>query len=135
MDDIRYWQLLFLFGQILGTLPWWLVLFVGSFVCLRQLTFRPHESWLMIGAIALSLFDTFGVPNAVSLLFQFIPGFMDSVVTGANSGWTYRLMYGLPSSLIQAAAWSLILYAAFGEGSEPRSKYLVEEERIEEEAV
>ena len=44
-----------------------------------------------------------------------------------------QLLFGLPGTVIQAAAWGLILYAAFGEGSGPRSKYLVEDERSEQE--
>lgn len=129
MDDTRLWQLLVLLAQALGAMPWLLVMLAGGVVCLRRLSTNPREGWLVGGAIALSLFATFGVSNAINLLLQFIPGLMTSVAPGMDSVWIYRLLFGLPRSVVQAAAWGLILYAAFGEGSGPRSKYLIEDER------
>ena len=135
MDDMRLWQLLMLLGQVLGALPWLLVMLAGGVVCLRRLSTNPREGWLVGGAITLSLFATFGVPNAISLLLQFIPGLMASVAAGPYYLWKFQLIYGLPSSIVQAAAWGLILYAAFGEGSGPRSKYLIEDERSEQKSA
>ena len=135
MDDMRLRQLLALLAQVLSALPWLLVMLAGGVVCLRRLSTNPREGWLVGGAIALSLFATFGVPNAINLLLQFIPGLMDSVMAGANYAWKFQLLYGLPTSLFQAAAWGLILYAAFGEGSGPRSKYLIEDEQSEQKSA
>ncbi len=54
--------------------------------------------------------------------------------TGGVAIWGHLLLYRIPTSIVQASAWGLILYAAFGEGSGPRSKYLVEDGGIEPQA-
>ena len=126
MDDPGFRELVALFGQVLGQLPWLLVMLAGGVVCLRRLVTRPRDGWLVGGAIALSLLAVFGVSQAIGLLLS--SGLMITIGYGLNSIWEYRLLYGIPISIVQSAAWGLILYAAFGKGSGPRSKYLIEDE-------
>ncbi len=129
-------QLMAYLTHLIGSLPWVLVMLAGGAVCLRRLSIHPREGWLVGSAIALSLFGSFGVSNAINLLIQFVPGLMASLTSGPYGiNLKFQLLYGVPASIVQAAAWGLILYAAFGEGSGPRSKYLVEDERTEPESA
>ena len=114
---------------IFGSLPLLLVLLAAGVLCLRRLTTQPREGWLVGAAIGLSLFDLIGTPNFINLILALVPGLWTSLMAGGKSTLGMHLLFGLPSSIVQAAAWGLILYAAFGEGSGPRSKYLVEDER------
>lgn len=135
MSDFARLELFAHLAILVGELPWLLVMLAGGVVCLRRLSTRPREGWLVGAAIALSLFTLLGVSNAINLLLQFMPTLIAPVTSGTDSMWRYQLLYGLPSSLAQAAAWGLILYAAFGEGSGPRSKYLVEDEQSEQKSA
>lgn len=106
--------------------PWLVVMFAGGLGCLRRLQDRPREGWLVGGAIILALFARFGVGRLVSLASMY--GFMSN-----GSGLDMRLIFlvasDLPNALVNATAWGLILYAAFGEGTGPRTKYLIEDDR------
>lgn len=132
MNDVGFWELVSLLGQVIAQLPWVLVMLAGGVVCLRRLGTRPRDGWLVGGAIALSLLASFGVSHALDLLWS--SGLMNSIGYGPNSMWEFQLLYGIPMSITQAAAWGLILYAAFGKGSGPRSKYLIEDESPRREA-
>ena len=108
--------------------PLLVVLAVAGIVCLRRLKDCPREAWLIGAAVAILAFDLFGVPKLHSLALW--TGIVSIPFDGHARSWImFHLVYGLPSSLATSAAWGLILYAAFGEGSGPRSKYLVEDER------
>ncbi|MEK6257979.1 MAG: hypothetical protein AABP62_05100 [Planctomycetota bacterium] len=134
MGDPSGGQLKFHIVKLLGSLPWLVVMLVGGAVCLRSLSTRPREGWLVGGAIALSLFATFGVENVFRMLHLILElmGLRGTGVPGTDSIWLHQVLNGLPASIVQAGAWGLILYAAFGEGSGPRSKYLIEDERSEQ---
>lgn len=110
-------------AQIIGSGPWLMVAFVAGIVCMGRLSTRPREAWLVICALAVSLFADFGVPTLINLLVQMVPGI------SASSKISAQLFYSLPIYIFHAAAWGLMLYAAFGEGSGPRSKYLIEPDR------
>ena len=134
MGDWARWAAMFEVARVLGMLPWLAVMFLGGAVCLRMLSTRQRDGWLVGGAIALSMFATFGVENVFRML-HLIPELTGLKLTGApgtDSMWLHPVLNGLPASIVQAGAWGLILYAAFGEGSGPRSKYLVEDERPEQ---
>ena len=135
MSDFAKLQLFVHLAILVGELPWLLVMLAGGVVCLRRLSTRPREGWLMGAAIALSLFTLFGVSNAINLLLQFMPVLIAPVASGTDSMWMRQLLYGLPASIVQAAAWGLILYAVFGEGSGPRSKSLIEDEQSEQKSA
>ena len=128
MSNPAYLHLMMQLAYLIGSLPWLLVMLAGGVVCLRRLSNHPREGWLVGSAIALSLFASFGLPHLIGQLIQHVPGLMASGPPGADSIWKDQLLFGLPVSVAQATAWGLILYAAFGEGSGPRSKYLIEDE-------
>lgn len=128
MNDSMTFQMLIQITQLVGAMPELLVLFAAAVVCLRRLSTCPRDSWLIGGAIALLLFARFGVSNLVTLLFQFLPGFVSGRI---NNLWILNLLYGLPMAVCQALAWGMILYTAFGEGSGSRSKYLIESGEVE----
>jgi hypothetical protein len=117
-------QLMAYLTHLIGSLPWVLVMVAGGAVCLRRLSTQPREGWLVGSAIALSMFGAFGIPNIIGLVINNIPGLAASLATGPDSIWIYQLLYRIPSSAAEASAWGLLLYAAFGEGAGPRSKYL-----------
>jgi len=118
--------------NLVGSLPWLLVMLAGGVVCLLRFSTRPREGWLVGAAIALALFSTFGVSNAISWIIEYFPGLLASLATGTESHHRkFQLLYGVPSSIVQAASWGLSLFAAFGQGSGPSSKYLVEDDRSE----
>ena len=136
MNDAATIQIQMYLAQLAGQSPWLLVMLVGGLMCLSRLSTRPREGWLVGSAIGLMLFATIGMPQLLSVIISLIPGLfgVGAGATGASM-WGLRLLFGLPISIIQAAAWGLILYAAFGEGSGPRSKYLVEDERSKNETA
>ncbi len=134
MGNAATLQSLFYLAHIVGSLPWLLVMLAGGVVCLARLSARPRESWLVGSAIGLSLFASMGLPQLVGMMVNLIPGLLSGVGNSSGSMWSVRLLFGLPSSILQATAWGLILYAAFGEGSGPRSKYLIEDDRSEPES-
>ena len=137
MNDFARLQLLVYIAILVGSFPWLLVMLAGGVVCLRRLSTHPREGWLVGSAIGLTLFASLGLPQLVSSIVGLLqsPGLFGTFEANGASKWIMQFLYCLPASIIRSAAWSLILYAAFGEGSEPGSKYLVEDERIEEEAV
>lgn len=122
-------QLEFYIVSLISSFPWLLVMLAGGVVCLRRLSTHPREGWLVGAAISLSLFAAYGLPNIIGMLIQFVPGIMTSLAPGSDTMWKFQLLYGIPVSIVQAITWGLILYAAFGEGCGPRSKYLVEDDR------
>lgn len=116
MRDPLFFQII----QLVGASPELLVLTIAGVICLRRLPNRPREGWLAGVAIALFVFAKFGISNLISLILTNTGGFVNSNLLVAY------LAYGIPMSLAQATAWGLILYAAFGAGSGPSSKDLVE---------
>lgn len=137
MGDGARWAAMFEVARVLGMLPWLAVMFVGSAVCLRMLSTRRRDGWLVGGAIALSMFATFGVENVFRMLHLILEltGLKLTGAPGTDSIWLHQVLNGLPASIVQAAAWGLILYAAFGDGSGPRSKYLIENEQSEQKSA
>lgn len=137
MGDWARWAAMFEVARVLGMLPWLAVMFVGGVTCLRMLSTRRRDAWLVGGAIALSMFATFGVENVFRMLHLILEltGLKLTGVPGTGSMWLHQVLNGLPASIAKAAAWGLILYAAFGEGSEPRSKYLVEDDPSEQKSI
>lgn len=134
MNDVATIQVQMYLAQLVGQSPWLFVMLVGGLVCLSRLSTRPREGWLVGGAIGLTLFANIGLPQIISLIVNLVPGLLNPVGTTGPSIWGFRILFGLPISIIQATAWGLILYAAFGEGSGPRSKYLIEDEQPKNES-
>ena len=105
--------------------PWLIVMFVGGIGCLRRLQDRPREGWLVGSAIILALFARFGVGKLVSMASMY--GLMPN--GGAfNMRMVFLVTSDVPIAIVSSVACGLILYAAFGEGSGPRTKYLIEDE-------
>lgn len=111
--------------------PLLLVLALVGAVCLWRLSNRPREHWLLGSAAALLLFSQLGLPKVTSFLLNLTGGMRGGDET---SRLFIQFAISLPYSLITAAAWGLLLYAAFGEGSGTRSKYLIEDEPSDREA-
>lgn len=107
-------------AEMVGSGPELMVFLVAGFVCLRRLSSRPREGWLVICAVTAYLFSDFGVSTLIERIIHLVPGFR------APSDAAVNALYIVPASIFHAAAWGLLLYAAFGEGSGPRSKYLIE---------
>lgn len=123
MRDPAQMELLFQFANLLGWMPWLIVLTIGGIMCLLRLSKQPREGWLLGIAIVLAIFARFGVPSLVSLIVT-----SGIQIDFGNRIWMWRMLYEFPAAVIQAAAWGLLLYAAFGEGKTAKSKYLIEEE-------
>ncbi len=111
------------FASFLGWMPWLIVLMIGGVMCLLRLSKQPREGWLVGTAIVLALFARFGVPSLVSLIMSY-----GIQIDFGNRIWMWRMLYESPAAVIQAVAWGLLLYAAFGEGKRAKSKYLIEDE-------
>lgn len=123
MRDPAQMAILIQVTTLLGSAPWLVVMLTGGIVCLRRLSGRPRECWLVLGAIILSLSARFGVPSLVTLSMMF-----GGSINYSSSAWLWPLLYGFPGSALQATAWGLVIYAAFGEGRTAKAKYLVEDE-------
>lgn len=134
MYEVVTFEIQMYLAQLVGQAPWLLVMLIGGLVCLSRLATRPRESWLVGCAIGLMLFASIGTPQLQILIDYLIPGFLNPVGTIGASRWRLYLLFGLPNAIIRVTAWGLILYAAFGKGSGPRSKYLVEDESSAREA-
>ncbi len=115
-----------LLGEWLGRAPLLLVLGLVGVVCLLRLSNRPREHWLLGLAVALLLFGQLGLSNVTSFLVQQIRGGMRG--GDETSQLLIQFAISVPHSLINAAAWGLLLYAAFSAGSGRRSRYLIEDE-------
>lgn len=109
-------------AALLGTAPWLVVLLIGSIICLRRLPSQPREGWLLLSAMALALFERFGIFSLVNLSWPYISS------AGIRGLWVIPVLYELPAALVQAGAWGLLMLAAFGAERTARSKYLVEDE-------
>ena len=121
--------------QLVGNAPMLLVLTAVGIVCLFRLSKRPRESWLLGIAAGLLLFKQVGLPRLYWLFFSLMASATGGTVVYDTTHIFTRLAFGLPYTIITAAAWGLIFYAAFGEGSGPRSKYLIEDEPSEQESA
>ena len=117
------------------TSPVSVVMLIGGVASLRRLFTKPREGWLVGTAIGLNVFAFFGVSNVVELAIRFVPSLLACLEPTVSQMWMFFYLHAIPASLAQAAAWGLILYAAFGEGSGPRSKYLVEDEQSEQKSA
>jgi hypothetical protein len=115
-----------LLGEWLGRAPLLLVLGLVGVVCLMRLSDRPREHWLLGLAVVLLLFGQLGMSHVTSFLVQQIRGGMAG--GGETSMLLIQFAVSVPSALINASAWGLLLYAAFGAGSGRRSRYLIEDE-------
>ena len=112
--------------DLVGRSPFLFVLGMVGLVCLFRLRDRPREHWLLGIAAALLVFNQLGMPKVTSFLLNIVAGGLRG--RDEQTQLLIQFLVGLPYSIISAAAWGLLLYAAFGEGSGPRSKYLVEDE-------
>ena len=108
-------------ARAIGASPWLAVLFVACLISLSRLASRPRESWLVIGAITLALFAQFGLSTIQSLLLNAL-----GPMLLPRNVWIQHLYFSLPSSILLSGAWAMLLYAAFGRESTPRSRYLIE---------
>ena len=133
LSDLFNWELDWL--PLVGNAPMLLVLTAVGLVCLFRLSKRPRESWLLGAAAGLLLFNQLGLPRLYTLFFTLMSRATSGTASYNSSHILVQLAFGLPYSIITATAWGLILYAAFGEGSGPRSKYLVEDEPSEQKSA
>ena len=116
--------------ELLTRAPLVIVLAVVGVVCLWRLSEHPRKHWLLGIAAALLLFAQLGLPKLMNFLLNLSGGMRGGDET---SRLLTQFAIGLPYSLITATALGLLLYAAFGEGSGTRSKYLIEDEPSERE--
>jgi hypothetical protein len=123
MRDPATMGLLIQLASFLGWMPWLIVLMIGGVVCLLRLSKQPREGWLVGIAIVLAIFARFGVPSLVTFIMT-----SGIQLDFGNSIWMWRMLYEFPAAVVQAVAWGLLLYAAFGEGKTAKSKYLVEDD-------
>lgn len=114
---------------LLGRSPFLAVLVVAGTICLFRLKNRPHKYWLLGSAVALLLFSQLGLPRILSWLYPLLGGSPN--FNSQNSLILLNLVFGLPYACMTAGAWGLLLYATFGEGSGPRTKYLDFEDIVE----
>jgi hypothetical protein len=109
-------------GTLIGAAPWILVMLAGGIVCLRRLSIYPREARLVGSAIVVAFGAVFAIPNLMNLMFRYLPG---TVSFSENNYWPY-VITSLPANIANATAFGLILYAAFGSDTVPRTKYLKE---------
>lgn len=114
------------------SLPWTLVNLVGAAWCSARLSSRPREAWLVGAAIGLMLLDRFGLGAIMNVVFLIMPELIPTAPAIGTPLGIYQWIMFLPNSILQAAAWSLILYAAFGPGSGSTSRYLIEKNESNE---
>lgn len=117
MRDPAQMAMLIQVTTLLGSAPWLVVMMTGGIVCLRRLSSRPRESWLVIAAIILSLSARFGVSGLVTLSMM-----LGVSINSGNRNWLWPLLSEFPGATLQAAAWGLLIYAAFGSGRTAKSK-------------
>ena len=107
---------------------------IGAIACLWRLNRRPREAWLVAGAILLVAFDEFGLHllamRTMRLFWAHAPG----IPVEKSVAW-FNFLCSPLYSVVAAAAWGLIFYAAFGEGSGAKPTYLNEDERSAKESI
>ena len=123
MRDPAGMAILFQVTALIGWAPWLIVLTIGGVVCLRRLSKQPREGWLVLGAIVLSVTARFGVPSLMALSMM-----LGVSINSGNRNWLWPLLSEFPGATLQAAAWGLLIYAAFGGGRTAKSKYLIEDQ-------
>ena len=135
MSDPFGWTVLYPLTSLACASPVLVVMLIGGVTCLRRLSNEPREGWLVGAAIALNFVALYGVSNVVEVLIRFVPGLLACLEPTVSEMRVFFYLHVIPTSIAQVAAWGLLLYAAFGEGSGPGSKYLIEDERSEQKSA
>ena len=111
-----------------------LVLIIGAIVCRSRLnSSRPREARLVglaIGLFVARIVVLAVLTIAVSLFFR--PSLWELAQSNrfyASVNWWFGLITALIYSSFYAAAWGMILFAAFGPGSSSIPRFLVDEEK------
>ncbi len=115
--------------SLISQFAWIVVLFALAMRCLVRISSqRPREGWYAILAIGILLLPSLPVlicsDGFKSFGFKTL-GMVQALKNGCSFlGFAHNLMH----RLFEAIAWGLILYAAFGPGSGPTSRYLIEDD-------
>lgn len=107
--------------RFIGTGPTLAVLVVGVILALRNLQRHPRPCWFLLAALALTGFNSLGMPIIMQTVMQMMGG-----MSGSGNHGLIMLFYSLPYSCLSAVSWGLVLFAIFDRPDRP--KFLKEDD-------
>jgi hypothetical protein len=94
--------------RMMAMTPMMLVMLAGVILAIRRLPQQPRSCWALIAALGLSAFNSLGMPVLTQFLMVSLGTFRST-----QELWLRTLIFTLPTALVGAVSWGLILFAVF----------------------
>lgn len=117
-EGVFYWELETVFFRSIAMIPALLIMLIGTVIALRKYAEHPRSSKALLTAMALFGLNIFGLPivQVAILTYTTLDFFGHTILE--------RILLEMPSAIIYAVIWFLLLIAVFDRPKPP--KFLAE---------